>query len=245
MKFFDLVNISERNMELVNPSSPEKVILFGERLSLKPGMRLIDFGCGYAEPLVLWAEHFGIEGVGIDIREYACERARKKIGKKGLSGRLEIVCGNAAEYEYQPGSFDVAVCLGATFIWDDFAGTIAALKNAVRPGGQLGIGEPFWLQDSIPPAYLDKEQPFQSESELFETARAAGYVFSGIVRASHEDWDRYESDNWQGLLAWLEENPDHPEREDVRRHLLRIQQEYLQYSRKYLGWGMFALAPLE
>jgi len=93
MQFFDLVDISERYMELVNPSTPEKVMTLGKFLRLGEGSRVIDFGCGYAEPLVLWAEQFGIVGTGIDVREHACERARRKVSEKGLSDRIEIVCG--------------------------------------------------------------------------------------------------------------------------------------------------------
>jgi len=62
MKFFDLVNISERYMEIVNPSTLEKVLTIGKVLGLKEGNRVIDFGCGYGEVLSLWRQHFGISG---------------------------------------------------------------------------------------------------------------------------------------------------------------------------------------
>jgi hypothetical protein len=45
--------------------------------------------------------------------------------------------------------------------------------------------------------------------------------------------------NW-----WIEGNPDHPEREEVVRHLHKSQEEYLSYGRQYLGWAMFVLAPI-
>lgn len=77
MEFFDLVNILERYMELVNPSTPEKVLTIGKFLGLKEDSRVIDFGCGCGEVLALWAEEFGISGIGIDVREHACDRARK------------------------------------------------------------------------------------------------------------------------------------------------------------------------
>ena len=67
---------------------------------------------------------------------------------------------------------------------------------------------------------------------------------TGIVRSSPEDWDRYESDNWRGLLAWLAENPTHPERDEVQAHLQRSQDEYLKFGRQYLGWAMYALQSL-
>jgi SAM-dependent methyltransferase len=86
---FDLYNISENYMELLNPTSSEKILTLGRYLRLKEAGRVIDFGCGFAEPLVLWAERFSVSGIGIDIRPYACERAREKIKKKGLQENIE------------------------------------------------------------------------------------------------------------------------------------------------------------
>ena len=51
MEWYDLVNISERYMELVNPSSPEKVIKIGQILRLNDATRVLDMGCGFAEPV--------------------------------------------------------------------------------------------------------------------------------------------------------------------------------------------------
>jgi ubiquinone/menaquinone biosynthesis C-methylase UbiE len=243
MEFFDLVNISERFMELVNPSTPEKVITFGKFLRLREGSRVIDFGCGYAEPLVLWAEHFGIVGTGIDVREQVCERARRKVSERGLSDRIEIVCARGADYVFEEKTFDAATCVGASFVWGGYRQTIGAMKKAIQPEGRLGIGEPYWLRDNVPATYAARENSIHNESELLQIAREEGFDFEYVVRASHDDWDRYEADNWHGLIRWIEENPDHPEREEVIRHLHKIQDEYLVYGREYLGWAMYVLAP--
>ena len=77
MDFFDLVNISERTIELINPLTPEKVVLTGKYLRLREGNRMIDFGCGYGEMLRHWAEHIGLSGVGIDVLSGHIEQARK------------------------------------------------------------------------------------------------------------------------------------------------------------------------
>src|SRR5512139_2662619 len=102
MKFLDLKDIAERDIELINPTTAEKILAIGRVAGLAPGKTLIDFGCGYAEPLLLWAENFGISGVGIDIREKAVQRARLKIASRGLSDRLQIVHGPGVDYECQP-----------------------------------------------------------------------------------------------------------------------------------------------
>lgn len=244
MKFFDLVNISERYMELINPCTPEKVLTIGRFLGLKEGSRVIDFGCGYGEALALWAKHFGICGIGIDAREHACDRARKKTSERGFADRIKIICGNAAEYPFEKQAFDVAACIGASFIWGGCRATIRGMKDAIHTDGKLVIGEPYWLKGHVPPEYAKAEQEVHAERELLQIARDEGFDFEYMVRASHDDWDRYEADNWYGLVRWIEENPKHPERQEVIDHLHKIQDEYLRYGREYMGWAMYILNPI-
>ena len=243
MDFFKLMSISHRYMEILNPSTPEKIIKLGKMLRLKEGSRVIDFGCGCAEPLYLWAEEFGISGVGIDISADFCERARNKLVTHGLSQRIEIVCCPGADYKFQEGSFDAATCIGATFVFGGYRQTVQVIKQAIKPGGRLGIGEPYWSSDRVPPEYVRKETSIFMESELLQTAREEGFDIEYVVRASHDDWDRYYSDNWYGLIRWLEENPGHPEREEVMKHLHSEQDDYFRYIREYMGWAMYVLTP--
>jgi len=45
-------------------------------------------------------------------------------------------------------------------------------------------------------------------------------------------------------IAWLEENPNHPDKQAVIDWYHRTQDEYLQYGRQYLGWAMYILNPI-
>jgi ubiquinone/menaquinone biosynthesis C-methylase UbiE len=243
MDFFELMSISHRYMEIIDPSTPEKIIKIGKMLRLKEGSRVIDFGCGCAEPLVLWAEEFGISGIGIDISEHFCERARNKLAAHKLSNRIEIVCCRGTDYKFQEGTFDVATCIGATFVFGGYRQTIQTLKKAIRRNGRLGIGETYWRSHIVPPEYAQRETSTHPEEELLQITREEGFDVEYIVRASHDDWDRYYADNWHGLIRWLEENPGHPDREQVKRHLHSSQDDYLEYEREYMGWAMYVLSP--
>lgn len=193
--------------------------------------------------LALWAQHFGVTGIGIDIREKACERARKKMTELGLNGHVQIVHLDAAEYPFQPHAFDAAVCIGASFIWNGFGPALRKLKEAIKPTGKVAIGEPYWRTSAVPPEYSRKET-LHAEHELLGIARAEGYDFEYVVRASHDDWDHYEAENWRGLVRWIEENPNHPQRREVIQHLHASQDEYTRYAREYLGWAIYILNPV-
>jgi len=243
MEFFDIMGISHRYMEILDPSTPEKVIKLGKLLKLKEGKRIIDFGCGCAEPLSLWAEEFGVTGVGIDISRDFCDRARQKLAFKGLSDRIEIVCCNGADYKFEEDVFDAATCIGSTFIFGGYQQTLQALKRAVRQDGRLGIGETHWLSNLIHPEYAQRQTTTHTEMQLAQFTRDEGFELEYIIRASRDDWDRYISDNWYGLIRWLEENPTHADYEQVFNHFRADQDEYLQFLRESMGWAMYCLAP--
>ena len=243
MEFFDFVDISEKYMELVNPSSPEKIVGFGKYLRLGPGKRVVDFGCGYAAPLILWAEAYDILGIGLDIRRNACDRANAKIEERGLQDSLEVLCMKGAAFQPDERGYDAATCIGASFVFGGFRKTIQAMKEMIVKGGRLGIGEPYWLSTQVPTEYALAERGIHSERELLGIAREEGFDIEYAIRASHDDWDRYESDNWHGLIRWMEDNPDHPDRQEVIDHLHTVQDEYFKYGREYCGWAMYVLAP--
>jgi SAM-dependent methyltransferase len=243
MKFLDLKDIAERGLELVNPTTPAKVLAAGQAARLRPGSHVVDFGCGYGEALALWASRFAITGLGIDLREQACARARRKLAELGLADRIEIVCANAAEYKVAPHAYDLAACIGATFIWGGFSPALASLKQALRPGGRVLVGEVYWRAAAVPPEFARDHRDMHSEHELLEIMRQNGLELEYVVRASQDDWDRYEAGNWQGLVAWLEENQGHPERAAVLGHLRDSQDEYFRYGREHFGWAVYVLRP--
>lgn len=243
MEWYEFYDIAERYMELINPTSPEKVIAAGKHLGMKPGSRIIDFGCGFAEPLVLWAENFGITGVGVDMRPHAVERARQKLIDRGLADKIEIVQAKGAEYKFEKHSFDFAICLGASFIWQGFQPTIKAMKEAVKPGGRLLIGEPYLLKEGAP-AELTGDEKVYTEPELLKMANDEGFDIGYMIRSNDDDWARYEACNWEGLIAWLEENPDHPDKQAVIDWFRKIQDEHFRFGREYLGFAIYILHPV-
>ena len=65
-----------------------------------------------------------------------------------------------------------------------------------------------------------------------------------MVRSSLDDWDRYNAGNWRGLVEWINDNPEHPERQDVINRLRKDQNDYLRYEREYIGWAIYVLTPM-
>ena len=63
--------------------------------------------------------------------------------------------GDAAEFDLEPAAWDAVLCLGASFAWGTLADAAPILAPAVRAGGFLAIGEPFWRQWPLPDGIED------------------------------------------------------------------------------------------
>lgn len=144
---------------------------------------------------------------------------------------------DAAEVPLEPEAWDAALCLGAAFVWGTIAETAAALVPSVRRGGFVAIGEPFWRQWPLEPE-VDPGDFIGLEATIarFE---GAGLVTTGLIAASEDDWDRYESLHWRALEEWLAAHPDHADAKEIRSRHERSRRDYIRFQRALLGWAIF------
>jgi cyclopropane fatty-acyl-phospholipid synthase-like methyltransferase len=127
-----------------------------EVLELRPGMRVLDLGCGKALSSIFLAREFGVEVWATDLWIPATDNWGR-IRDAHVEGLVHPVHAEAHALPYAEGFFDVAVSLDAYhyFGTDDlYLGTYFA--PLVRPGGQLGIVVPGLVSewDGEPPPHL-------------------------------------------------------------------------------------------
>jgi SAM-dependent methyltransferase len=229
--------VAERDHELQNPTSREKILLLGEYLRLTSESRVLDVACGKGGPASLLAEAYRCRISGIEIRSAFAREARDRAAARGLASLIDVRTADAATVRLEPDAFDAALCLGATFVWGTIADAASALRPCVRTGGFAAIGEAFWRQWPLPDG-VDLEE-FVSLGDTVARFERAGFAVTGLIAASDDDWDRYESLHWRAIEEWLTENPDHPEREGIRAQHERFRADYFRYRRALLGWAIF------
>jgi cyclopropane-fatty-acyl-phospholipid synthase len=66
-----------KDADNLDDAQEAKLELVFRKLGLKPGMRVLDIGCGWGEALKLAAERYGISGVGITVSEQQASYARE------------------------------------------------------------------------------------------------------------------------------------------------------------------------
>ena len=68
----------------------EKVDLICRKLDLKPGMKLLDVGCGWGTLVIHAAKEYGVNAVGVTLSNNQVALARERISKANLEGRIDI-----------------------------------------------------------------------------------------------------------------------------------------------------------
>jgi cyclopropane-fatty-acyl-phospholipid synthase len=94
-----------RQAQDLDQAQEAKLDLVCRKLQLKPGMRVLDIGCGWGEALKFAAERYGISGVGVTISREQAEFARELCAGLPIDIRLQ-------DYRELDERFDAAFSLG-------------------------------------------------------------------------------------------------------------------------------------
>lgn len=241
-----LHEITEAGSRILNPFTEDRLRLLGEVSRAGPGTRILDLACGKGELLCRWAEWFGSGGVGVDISPVFLSAAEERARELAVDDRVSFVLSDARTYPVEPGAFDIAACIGATWIGDGLTGTARMLLPAIRPGGLVLLGEPYWTEPPPDAAYealgLGRDDHATLEGTL-DRLESAGLELVEMVLASPDSWDRYEAAQWRTASDWLRAHPDDPLAAELRAFVARNRRAHLAYQRRYLGWGVFVTRP--
>jgi len=88
----------------------EKYDLVCRKLGLRPGMRLLDVGCGWGGMVRHAAKHYGVHAVGVTVSDAQAEWGQRVTAEMGLSDQVEI---RVQDYrDVRDGPFDAISSIG-------------------------------------------------------------------------------------------------------------------------------------
>ena len=159
---------------------------------------------------------------------------------------MTFIEADAATYPISAGAFDIISCIGATWIGGGLVGTLERMRPGLRNAESLLlVGEPYWIDEPPDQAYAALTN---SDRDLFTTLAgteqriaSAGLELVEMVLADQGSWDRYAAAQWLTVSDWLRAHPASPEAAEIRQLHERFRREYLAYTRRFLGWGVFVL----
>ncbi|MGX6605456.1 class I SAM-dependent methyltransferase [Micromonosporaceae bacterium Da 78-11] len=115
----------------------DKLDLICRKLELRPGMRLLDVGCGWGGLALHAAKEYGVRALGITLSTEQADFARKQIAEAGLTDQVEI---RIQDYrDLDDGPFDAISSVGmAEHVGNGTYSEYAAiLYGQLKPGGRL------------------------------------------------------------------------------------------------------------
>ena len=114
-----------------------KLDLVCRKLGLRPGMRLLDVGCGWGSLALHAAQRYGVDVMGITLSTEQAALAAKRVAEAGLTERVEI---RVQDYrDVADGPYDAISSIGmAEHVGRaQMPGYAAHLAGLLRPGGRL------------------------------------------------------------------------------------------------------------
>ncbi|MFX4273168.1 SAM-dependent methyltransferase [Propionibacteriaceae bacterium Y1685] len=115
-------------------------------MSVEPGMRVLDLGCGKGASAVFLAREFGVDVVAFDAW-IGAEEIDRVCAEVGASDRVTAVQGDVRQLPFDDDHFDAVVSIDAFEYFGTDVHLLPALLRVLRPGGRLGMSTPALARD--------------------------------------------------------------------------------------------------
>ena len=188
--------------DTLGQAQARKLKLLLDRLSLKPGQRLLDIGCGWGSLAESAARDYGVHVVGLTLSTEQQGYAQKRMRKAGLDGQVEVRLADYRELDERfdaVASVEMVEAVGQEY-WDDY---LSAISRSLSPGGRAAL-----QLISIDPALFDA---YAASPDFIQTYIFPGGMlvdeprFAAIAGSHHLSWeDRegYGAHYAETLKAW-------------------------------------------
>jgi cyclopropane fatty-acyl-phospholipid synthase-like methyltransferase len=119
-------------------SSAANALWLTEALDLKPGMRVLDLGCGRGMSSVFLRREFGVQAWATDLWFSASERFQR-IRDSGVEDGVFPIYSDARTLPFATEFFDAIVSIDSYFYFGTDDHYLNYLARFVKPGGPIGI----------------------------------------------------------------------------------------------------------
>jgi SAM-dependent methyltransferase len=115
-------------------------------MELRPGMRVLDLGCGKVLSSVFLAREYGVQVWATDLWIKADDNL-VRISDAGLGEKIFPIHADAHSLPFARGFFDAIVCVDAYIYFGTDDLYLNYLYQFVKPGGQIGVVVPGFVRE--------------------------------------------------------------------------------------------------
>jgi cyclopropane fatty-acyl-phospholipid synthase-like methyltransferase len=117
-----------------------------QHMTLTPGMRVLDLGCGKAISSIFLAKEFGLQVWANDLWISATDNW-SRICEAGLAGQVHPIHAEAHTLPYPKSFFDAIVSMDAYHYFGTNDLYIGEITRFLKPGGQIGVISPGLIHE--------------------------------------------------------------------------------------------------
>ncbi|MFT4543872.1 MAG: cyclopropane fatty-acyl-phospholipid synthase-like methyltransferase [Bacteroidia bacterium] len=123
-----------------------------EAMELKPGMKVVDAGCGVCGPAVYFAKHAGVEVHAVTISQEQFDKSKERIAEAGMEEKVFVYHGDYHKLQEILGSndFDRVYFLESFGHSPNHSSALDSAWNVLKPGGYVYIKDLFQREPLLP-----------------------------------------------------------------------------------------------
>jgi cyclopropane fatty-acyl-phospholipid synthase-like methyltransferase len=153
-----------------------------ERAGIKPGMKVLDAGCGACGPAIDVAQHYpDVQIEAVTLSQVQADLGKEFVAAAGLSDRIHVHTADYHQLAFDDATFDIVYFFESTgYSYDQFL-LFSEMFRLLRPGGTLYIKDAFVKE----PPLTEQEQKELAEFNrlyAFDT-RTISATVSALLRA--------------------------------------------------------------
>ncbi|MGH3423402.1 MAG: class I SAM-dependent methyltransferase, partial [Nocardioidaceae bacterium] len=126
----------------------DKLDLVCRKLGLRPGMRMLDIGCGWGSLSLHAAEHYGVRVTGVTLSAEQRDHVIGRAKERGLGDRLDIRLQHFRDLEAEGADAVASIEMGEHVGDEEYVDFTAAIHRYLRPGGRVLIQQMSRGQDA-------------------------------------------------------------------------------------------------
>lgn len=154
-----------------------------DRLDIRPGMTVLDLGCGVGSAMLYIARRVRCRLIGVDQDPEMLRRARRVTPQRTFPD-VHYVRGDATRCGFATNSFD-RVIVQSVACFNDNDALFGEIARILKPGGIVGMNEVTWRS---PPTPGIEKVMCATICETFHGARLADGWIEKMRAAGFSDW---------------------------------------------------------